>query len=53
MGALVWKPQGKIKEVRQCLPLGSLSTREVEISTYIIIRRNVVIALGVTKLCGI
>lgn len=38
-----------IKEVRQCLFLGSLSTKEVEINTCIIIRQNVVIALRVTN----
>lgn len=49
MGALVGKPQGKIKEVRQCLPSGSLSTKEAKINTHIIKRQNVVIALGVTN----
>lgn len=45
-GALLGKPQGKIKVVRQCLPLGSLSTWEVKINTRIIIRQNPVLALG-------
>lgn len=48
MGALVGKPQRKIKEVRQCLPSGSLST-EAKINTHIIKRQNVVLALGVTN----
>ena len=51
MGALVGKPQRKIKEKRRCLPPGSLSTREVKISTHKIISQNVVIALGVTNKC--
>lgn len=51
MGAPVGKPQRKIKEGRQCLPPGSLSTREVKISTHKIISQNVVIALGVTNKC--
>lgn len=33
-GVLLGKPQGKIKAVRQCLPLGSLSTREVDKHPY-------------------
>ena len=45
-GAPLGKPQGKIKVVRQRLPLGSLSTREVKINTRIIVRQNPVIALG-------
>jgi len=48
-GGTGWETTGKIKEVRQCLPSGSLSTREVKINTPIIIRQNVVIALGVTN----